>query len=204
VKKFLWKPSFKRIGGIVLLFFILYGGLPPLLSFSAKRLIQKDPLVKADVVVALCGDPRCYRERHALKLYRQGLARYIIVSGIPTSFGVHTGESAKKFLLSQGVPEKDIMILWNSWNTRREALDLAQLMRRKGWKSAIIVTSPFHSRRAIYTFRRYAPGFSFSSSPVEEDPRGWKPERWWTRRGDCWITVREFLAWANTLVGGLR
>lgn len=156
------------------------------------------------MVIALCGDPRCYREQHALKLYRQGLARYIVVSGVPTNFGVHTGEAAKKFLLSRGIPEKDIVMLRDSWNTRREALDLARLMRQKGWKNAIIVTSPFHSRRAVYTFRRYAPDLTFYSSPVEEDPRGWRPERWWTRRGDAWTTVREFLAWANTLVGGLH
>lgn len=203
VKKLLLKLPLKRIGGIALLLLTLYWGLPPLLSSSAKLLIQKDPLVRADVTIALSGDPRCYRERHALKLYRQGLVRYIVVSGVPTNFGVHTGESAKKFLLSRGIPEKDLFVLWDSWNTRREALALARLMRRKGWKSAIIVTSPFHSRRALYTFRRYAPDLSFYSSPVEEDPRGWKPEKWWTRRGDCWATVREFLAWANTLVGGL-
>jgi uncharacterized SAM-binding protein YcdF (DUF218 family) len=33
-------------------------------------------------------------------------------------------------------------------NTRDEALSLARICRERGWKRVIVVTSPYHSRRA--------------------------------------------------------
>jgi len=29
----------------------------------------------------------------------------------------------------------------------------------------------------------------------------WEPHAWWSRRGDVYLTVREFVSWANTLAG---
>src|SRR5581483_7791301 len=81
---------------------------------------------------------------------------------------------------------------------------LAQLMRERGLKSAIVVTDPFHSRRALHTIERAASDLTFYSSPVPPGPTVWRPERWWARRGDMYLTVREGIAWANTLLGGLR
>jgi len=183
---------------------VLYLVAPPVLTAFARWLIRQDALAQADVVMALGGDARSLREREAAEFYRRGLARKVIVSGVPYAWGIHTGDTLKQYVLSLGVPEPDILVLRESWNTRREAIDLAELMRQHKWKSAILVTSPFHSRRALYTFRRLAGEFTFSSAPVPARPPEWQPERWWTRRGDAERTVREFLAWGNTLVGGFQ
>lgn len=178
--------------------------LPPVLTAGAVWLILQEPLTRAEVVVALGGDPRCRREHQAADLYRRGLARKIVVSGIPVAWGMHTGDAARQTLLHENIPAEDILVLRNSWNTRREAADLARLMRRRGWTSAILVTSPFHSRRARYTFEHAAPDLRFISAPLPAEPPEWQPQRWWTRRGDAGQTVREFLAWGNTLLGGWR
>lgn len=185
--------------GLIILYFLL----PSALTASARWLIWEDSMIQTDVVIALAGDPRCLRERQAVELYRHGLARKVVVSGIPLSWGRHTGDAARQYVLSLDIPEDNILVLRNSWNTRREAIDLAQLMHSHGWTSALIVTSPFHSRRALYTFRRFAADLVFYSRPVPAHLPEWHPERWWTRRGDAGQTVREFFAWGNTLVGGL-
>ena len=182
----------------------LYFLTPLALTAAARRLMLTDPLVPADVVIALGGDARCMRERGAADLYKRGFAPRVIVSGVPYAWGIHTGDAAKRYVTSLGVPPDDILVLRKSWNTRLEAIDVAGLMRQNGWHSAIIVTSPFHSRRALYTFRRYASEFTFYSAPLPTEPPEWQPERWWSRRGDMGFTVREFFAWINTLVGGLR
>ncbi len=182
----------------------VYFLMPPVLTSLARQLIRTDPLTPADVIIALGGDSRCHREKKASELYQQGIGRRLIVSGVPSAWGVHTGDAAKQYLVSLGIPPSDIIVLHDSWNTRREAIDVAALMRSNGWNSGIVVTSAFHSRRALYTFERYAPGFSFRSVPVEAEPPEWQPERWWTRRGDMGVTVRETISWANTLVGGLQ
>ncbi|HZS09073.1 MAG TPA: YdcF family protein [Blastocatellia bacterium] len=185
---------------LVLLYFIT----PLILTSAATCLIRRDSVQSADVVVALGGDSRCLREREAAEIYRRGMARKVVVSGIPYAWGFDTGEAARQYLISLGVPEADVFVLRRAWNTRVEADLLAQLMRERGLKSAIVVTDPFHSRRALHTIERAASDLTFYSSPVPPGPTVWRPERWWARRGDMYLTVREGIAWANTLLGGLR
>ncbi|HEY7180208.1 MAG TPA: YdcF family protein [Blastocatellia bacterium] len=175
---------------------------PVLLNEAAEGLIREDGLVKADVIVALGGDNRCNREKRAAELYHQGWADNVVVSGLSYSWGFHTGEAARKYVMSLGVPAEKVAMISDTLNTRTEARALNDLMRERGWNSAIIVTSAFHSRRATYTVERAAPGRTFYSSPVPTGSPEWTPRAWWARRDDAYLTVREFTSWANTLAGG--
>jgi len=175
---------------------------PVLLNEAAEELIREDSLVKADAIVALAGDNRCNREKRAAELYRQGWADNVVVSGMSYVWGFHTGEAARRYVMSLGVPGDKISMISETLNTRAEARALDELMRERGWNSAIIVTSAFHSRRATYTIERAAPGRSFYSSPVPTGSPEWTPRAWWSRRDDVYVTVREFASWANTLAGG--
>ena len=175
---------------------------PVLLNGMAEGLIREDRLAKADVIVALGGDNRCNRERKAAELWRQGWADNVVVSGVSYPWGFHTGEAARRYVMNLGVPAEKISMISETLNTRSEAKALEELMRERGWNSAIIVTSAFHSRRATYTIERAAPGRSFYSSPVPTGSPEWTPHAWWSRRDDVFVTVREFTSWANTLVGG--
>ena len=175
---------------------------PVLLNKMARSLIREDKLVKADVIVALGGDSLCNREKRAAELYRQGWANNVVVSGIKYAYGFHTGEAARAYVINQGVPEEKISIIRDTLNTRAEAKVLYAMMQERGWNSAIIVTSAFHSRRATYTVEKTARDRTFYSSPVPTGYPEWEPYEWWSRRGDVFLTVREFVSWANTLVGG--
>ena len=180
----------------------LYFLLPVGLNSGAQMLIRQDKIAKSDVIIALGGDARCARERKAAELYKQGRASKLVVSGVNYVWGIHTGDAAKRYVVSLGVPESDVTVIRDAWNTRNEAQVLKQLMSENGWKSAIVVTSPFHSRRALYTIERAVPGKTFYSSPVEAQSPEWMPKDWWKRRGDVFLTSREFFSWANTLVNG--
>ena len=175
---------------------------PVLLNEAAEGLIREDKLVKADVIVALAGDHLCNREKGAAELYHQGWAGNVVVSGMSYAWGFHTGEAARRYVMSLGVPEEKISMISETLNTRAEARALDDLMRERGWNSAIIVTAAFHSRRATYTIERAAPSRIFYSSPVPTGSPEWAPHAWWSRRGDVYLTVREFASWANTLAGG--
>jgi uncharacterized SAM-binding protein YcdF (DUF218 family) len=181
-----------------------YFVMPILLTGIAGSMVRVDNSTPADVIVALGGDARCLREKRAADLFRQGLGPRVIVSGVPSAWGINTGDAAKRYVVSLGVPEASVLVLRESWNTRIEALAVGEIMKSNGWHSAIIVTSPFHSRRALHTFERYAAGNNYYSLPLPEEKPEWQRERWWSRRGDMGTTVRELIAWANTLVGGLR
>lgn len=175
---------------------------PVLLDEVAEGLIREDELVKADVIVALSGDARCNRERRAAELYHQGWAENVVVSGMSYDLGFHTGEAARAYVVKLGVPESRVVVISDTTNTRAEARILEELMRERGWRSAIIVTSAFHSRRATYTIEKAAPGLEFRSSPVPANAPEWAPHRWWARRNDVFLTTREFVSWANTLANG--
>jgi len=197
------RSKLARWGAVAIAFLLAtYFLTPVLLNKVAEGLIREDSLVKVDAIVALGGDNRCNRERKAAELWRQGWADNVVVSGISYGWGIHTGEAARRYVMSLGVPGEKISMISETLNTRAEASALDELMRERGWNSAIIVTSAFHSRRATYTIERAAPGRSFYSSPVATGSPEWTPRAWWSRRDDVYVTVREFASWANTLAGG--
>lgn len=198
------KRWFRRLLLYAAILSALYFLLPLFLNSLAYSLIRRDALAPADVVIALSGDARCERENYAAKLYRQGLARKIFVGGLPVARGVHTGDAAQRLLVQQGIPAADIFVLKDPWNTRLEADLLLQQMRQHGWRSALVVTDQFHSRRALYTLETVGRDVRFSSQPLPSEQSQWHPESWWTRRGDVWLTVREILSWINTLARGWR
>lgn len=183
---------------------LLYFLLPVALNFSARLLIRQDPLQPADVVIAMGGGQHCLRVQHAAELYRQGFGRKLLLSGIEAFDGNAAEEKVRQQAVNLGVVAADILLVTNTFNTRTEADKLATLMRQQGWKSALIVTEPSHTRRAHYTLQHAAPDLIFAATPVPAEwPGVWHAERWWTRHNDTRHTIREVLAWINTLVGGL-
>jgi uncharacterized SAM-binding protein YcdF (DUF218 family) len=73
--------------------------------------------------------------------------------------------------------------------------DLSVFMHERGWKSSIVVTSPFHSRRSLHDAAGCATSSSARHLPLVRPE--WQAEMWWTRRGDTWVTIRELLSCNN-------
>ncbi|MBL8207602.1 MAG: YdcF family protein [Blastocatellia bacterium] len=196
-----WRRWIFVVTALLLLYFLL----PVALNWLAACLVREDPLRPADVVIAMGGGRHCLRLHYAAELYRQGLGRKLLLSGIESFEGGDAEENVRQQAVSSGVPAGDIFILTNTFNTRTEADLLTELMQQHGWKSALVVSEPSHTRRAHYTLQQSAPEFQFTAHPVPADRPGvWRAERWWTRHSDTRYTIREFLAWGNTLAGGLR
>ena len=192
---------------LILLFLIGAGALlrhatPRILNSLAERLIRRDQPTRADLIIALGGDRYCLREKQAAELYLEGWSPRVMVSGVQYIPGVHTGDWAKNYVVSLGVPPGDVIVLRETWNTREEARRIAAMMRENRWRTALVVTSPYHSRRALYSLEKAAPDLTFRSLPVAPLPPEWRPRDWWKRRLDAGTTVRESLAWINTLLNG--
>lgn len=190
------------LGAALLL--LLYFLLPPGLTALATCLVRQDALAPADIVISLGGGGNCTRHIYAAELYRRGLAKKIMLTGLNFTRGEDEEKITRQFLVNLGIAEADIILLKNVRNTRREAEAVAQMMQAEHWQTALLVTDPYHTRRAHYTFQRTNAGLTFVAAPLPPGPDVWQPERWWSRRGDMYATVRECLAWLNTLAGGLR
>ena len=127
----------------------------------ARELLRVEAGPRQAEVIVVLGGESVDRVRQALELFRHGAARRIIVSGAGDS------DFIRQQLMHSGVPEAVIELEDRSRNTKENAEFTARLLKKNGVQQAIIVTSWFHSRRALNSFRRFAPQVRFSSLPAE-------------------------------------
>lgn len=117
-------------------------------------IVAESPLSQADVVAVLSGG-EIDRIDEAVQLIRDGYARYLILTDTNTM--ADNGRRMADYLFSEAasrgltVPQIDITRHTTS-NTREEAAAIRQLMEERGWRSCIVVTDPYHSRRAQIIF----------------------------------------------------
>ena len=137
--------------------------VPDLLAFVGWRFPQELLLVdsgpvKADVMVVLGGGPTV-RPKRAAELYKAGESLKIIVCGSGDDL------ANQHMLESNGVPAAVIRRESKSRTTFENAMFAIPLLREMGAKRVIIVTSWYHSRRALMTFEHCVPGITFYSRP---------------------------------------
>jgi uncharacterized SAM-binding protein YcdF (DUF218 family) len=132
--------------------------LGALYAFPQKVLVVDDGAPKADIILVLGGGSG-ERPNRAAELFRSNAAPRILVSGAGDADGNRLS------LLHRGVPRGAISLEPNSKTTKENALFSIPLLRAAGAKRVILVTSWYHSRRALNCFRHYAPDLTFYSCP---------------------------------------
>ena len=127
-------------------------------SFPQEFLCVDSGPVTAQVMIVLGGGPRDRAER-AAELFSQHAAPRIIVSGLGDD------ENIRQLLLKADVPDNVIQLEGRSRTTRENAEFTIKILRQENVTNAIIVTSWYHSRRALACFEHYAPDIKFYSRP---------------------------------------
>jgi uncharacterized SAM-binding protein YcdF (DUF218 family) len=178
------------------------------LVFAASWLVQSDAPAKADAIVVLAGDAR--RARHAADLFRQGYAPRVLVSRpIRTAhqrmldeMGVvlpRSEEVDALVLQRSGVPAERIEFFGNgSVSTFEEASVLGRMFAGQS-PTLMVVTSPYHTRRAGIILRRDLSGAKvvMVATAYEEFP-----ERWWTSQDAARDLLLELAKLAYYAIGG--
>lgn len=149
--KFLFK-----IARLVLMAFIFLAVAA--IFFPQKILCVDSGPVKADVIVILGGGWHDRPER-AAELFKKRAAPRIIVSGAGDC------EINRRALIEAGVPAGVIELENQSHTTEENARFTIKLLREQKLNRVIIVTSWYHSRRALGTFQHFAPEIKFYSRP---------------------------------------
>lgn len=113
--------------------------------------------VKGDAIVVLGGG--IHRAERASDLFMANDAPMILITG--------TGDWFTNFnvLKNRGVPIDRILIEKCAINTRNNARLTVPLLRQIHAHRVILVTSSYHSRRALACFRHEAPDLQFFSRP---------------------------------------
>ncbi len=145
------------------IFFALTGLLFLLLAvafaFPRQVLCLESGPVQADAMVLL-GGGMGERPERAAELFKQGEAPKIVLSGEGDA------QDHRRILEARGVPSAAIILEPDSKNTKQNAQFTVPKLRELGAKRVIIVTSWYHSRRALRCFRHYAPDLQFYSRPA--------------------------------------
>ncbi|MBI1952770.1 MAG: YdcF family protein [Candidatus Omnitrophica bacterium] len=146
----------------------------PLVWFVASPLRLAQSPQPADAIVIFgggvgeLGQPEeGYQERakQALELYQQGFApRIFLVSGFTWTF--HEADLMRALLTSLGVPRGAILIETRVSSTYEYVLRVRAVAQTSGWRSILLVTSPYHAKRADLVFRKNAPELKVVHQPV--------------------------------------
>lgn len=75
------------------------------------------------------------------------------------------GEVSRDAAIARGVPAEKLLVTGEASNTADEARAVAELVRIRGWKRVILVTTAWHMPRAVWLFRRA--GVECSAFPVD-------------------------------------
>lgn len=164
-----FRRHFRRLLLVSIPAFLVLGGL--LWSFPQQVLTVESGPVRADAIVVL-GGGMTERPNRAAELFQAGEAPLIICSGLGDC------ESNRQVLEAHGLTHTVIHLEPESRNTSENARFTVKLLRQLGVKRVIIVTSWYHSRRALNCFEHYAPDLTFYSRPsyFATARADWKPK----------------------------
>jgi uncharacterized SAM-binding protein YcdF (DUF218 family) len=186
---------------------LTYFGYRPLLRYTASIIISSDPEPGiADAIVLLAGG-EAGRAWGAADLYRDKFGSYVVVTVEPVlpdvaelrKMGIEmaTGlDNNVRILRGLGVPEEKIIrVEPYVEDTFDELVHVGELAAEKHWKSLVIVTSNYHTRRTRLA-AKYVFGGAFEFTVVSSRHGGLNQSGWWQNRRD----VRTFLIEFEKLV----
>lgn len=172
----------------------------PILIAAGEYLVETQTPVAADLVVVLGGDGSGLRAMKGCELLRQGLANEMWVSGSPSFYGKAEGELAIDYVGGKGCPVEKIKALRNAVDsTRDEAIEIGRMMRERGFKKYLLVTSNYHTRRSGRVFRSVSPDLEAVVVSAGDDE--FPVERWWEIRHARKTFVYEWLKTVSYWVG---
>jgi hypothetical protein len=159
----------------------LLGCLLVVAAVKASNFLVLDAPRRSDVILVLAGETDRRPER-ALQLLAQGYGRRIVLD-VPADAKIYEFtqlQLARKYI--EDLPQAASVSVCpiDGLSTKDESKDAEKCMAREGGKSVLIVTSDFHTRRALSVFRREIPGHEYSVAAARDETQF--GVRWWTHR----------------------
>ena len=167
------KPVLKRTAVIFACVLLLSAALFAAVAVPIVRYAQTDETRPADCVIVLgagtwegeVSPVFAERLRHALDLYRSGLApKIILTGGLDPRNTVTDAEAARRWVEAEGIPAQDVFMEEKSRYTHENFLYAGEIMAQEGWDDALVVSDPLHMKRAMLCARDF--GVMAYSSPT--------------------------------------
>jgi len=182
----------KRVSGVTMALLITW----PFFAWAAARflIVRTEVIARADVLVVLGGSSAYVeRMRWAARLFQEGHAPKIILTNDNERGGWSSAEQRNPFFVERaaaelqqaGVPAQKIEVLSQPVSsTHDEAVLLRRYAEERHIQSLAVVTSAYHSRRALWMLRRVFNGSNIEVeiNPVATGVFDWQtppPLTWW-------------------------
>lgn len=166
-----WAP--RVVIGALVIALLLVGGTA-VRVWQLGRVDQRDPV---DVILVLGaaqydGRPSPVLEarlEHAKVLYDEGVApRIVTVGGAAAGDQFTEAQAGEKWLSEHGVPEQALLAVDEGRDTLESFDAVAGVSEQRGWRSAVIVSDPWHSLRSRTMARDV--GLDATTSPTKTGP----------------------------------
>jgi uncharacterized SAM-binding protein YcdF (DUF218 family) len=174
------------------------------LPFIGEFLVVSDPLLPADAVVALSGGDRG-RVTEAAAVVTAGYGQWLVGTNYTLNLpGIRDDYAAlvRREAVWHGVPEERVVTAPEPVETTYdEARAVRRLASEQGWRSVILVTDPYHTRRARLIFEDVlrGTGIVVAAHPVEG--HWYRPESWWQNASALRETWTEYVKLSVYLLG---
>jgi len=161
------------VGAIVAYLLLFY---TPIIWYLAEPLRVVEPPRPADAIVAFAGGVGesgkagggyLERVKQAVDLYHEGMASRLIFSSGYT-FAFQEADLMRELAVSHGVPASAIILETKAANTYENVVFVREILDRHDWRSVLLVSSPYHMRRAILTWKKMAPEITVVPNPVPQ------------------------------------
>lgn len=190
------------VTGTVIAFAVLTA--PVWLTALGALLIVSGPLQEADAIVILAGDED-ERLAHGAQLLERGYADWYVI----TNMHIETSNPQRSYAfivrrkaMRLGVPEDRILTVPEIVaTTYEEAVAIRAFTEQQGFRSLIVVTSPYHTRRARWIINEVfdGSGIAITVRPVED--HGYTAGSWWRSTAGWRFTTSEYAKLLAHLLG---
>ena len=166
---------------------------------SGRFLVINEPQ-KSDIILVLAGETE-QRPARALELLHQGFASHMILD-VPAEATIYDWaqtDLAQKYVESLGVSDAVTVCPIHGLSTKAEAKDAAVCLKGIPGRNLLLVTSDFHTRRALSIFQRELPNYNCRVAAAY-DARQFGAQ-WWLDRQWAKVNFDEWLrlAWWTTI-----
>jgi uncharacterized SAM-binding protein YcdF (DUF218 family)/glycosyltransferase involved in cell wall biosynthesis len=168
------RRSVEILAGVAILYLLVFE--TSVVWMAATPLRAESPPQPADAIVVFAGGVGesgqaggGYQERvkKAVDLYRAGFASHIVISS-GFVFAFKEADVMRGLAIDAGVSPDAIVLETAAANTRENVVNTYQILSRKGWRKILLVSSPYHMKRALLAWKRAAPEIGIVPSPVEQ------------------------------------
>ena len=163
------------------------------LATSGSFLVVNN-LRSSDVIVVLAGETD-RRPARALELLSQHYAPKLLLN-VPAEAKIYTRtvlQLANEYVDQQ--PQREVITICpiTGLSTKAEAHDAEKCLAKMNVHTILLVSSDFHTRRALSTFEHELPGYSFSiagaSDPQQFGTAWWRHRQWAKQNIGEWLRL---------------